>query len=99
MKHICLLLPVLLAQTISFSQRVVDVSYSLDKQGRYLFSCNNKDYCTYVLHLEFTTLVNAKADHVLPYEAEVKPGINKLLVVSPLNRSKQPRRSRQMPRR
>ena len=84
-KHACLLLSIVLLQTPSFSQRVVDVSYSIDKQGRYIFTCNNKDYCTYILHLDFTTLDNAKADHTLPFEAEVRPGINKLLTISPLN--------------
>jgi Peptidase family M23 len=87
MKQAFLLLSIVLLQTASNAQRIVDVSYSLDKQGRYIFICNNRDYCNYILHLDFTTLVNANADHALPYEAEVKPGINKLLILTPLNKT------------
>jgi hypothetical protein len=87
MKQAFLLLSIAFLWTASNAQRIVDVSYSVDNQGRYIFICNNKDYCTYVIHVDFTTLVNAKADHALPYEAEVKPGINKLLIVSPLNKT------------
>jgi hypothetical protein len=68
-----------------FAQRVVEVTYALDTKGRYIFSCNNKAFCNYVLKLEFTTLNNATADHVLPFEAEVKPGVSKLLVLTPVN--------------
>jgi hypothetical protein len=87
MKQAFLILSIAFLWTASNAQRIVDVSYSVDNQGRYIFICNNKDYCTYVIHVDFTTLVNAKADHALPYEAEVKPGINKLLIVSPLNKT------------
>ncbi len=86
MKNACLfLLSLVSMQTTLLAQRIVDVSYSIDQQGRYLFTCNNKDYCPYILHLDFTTLTNARADHALPYEAEVRPGINKLLTISPVN--------------
>lgn len=86
MKKSCLLLlAIVLLQTASFSQRIISVSYSLDKQGRYIFTCNNKDVCNYILHVEFTTMDNAKADHALPYEAEVRPGINTLFTLSPLD--------------
>jgi Peptidase family M23 len=87
MKQALLFLSIAFLWTASNAQRIVDVSYSVDNQGRYIFICNNKDYCTYVIHVDFTTLVNAKADHALPYEAEVKPGINKMLIVSPLNKT------------
>ena len=86
MKNMCLLLLSLVSlQTTLPAQRIVDVSYSIDRQGQYVFTCNNKDYCTYILHLDFTTLTNARADQALPYEAEVRPGINKLLTISPVN--------------
>ncbi len=87
MKQVFFFLSIVLGWTASNAQRVVDVSYTVDNQGRYIFTCNNKGYCTYILQLDFTTLVNAKADHALPYEAEVKPGVNKLLVLSPLNKT------------
>lgn len=83
MKNIFSLLSTLFVlQSSLFSQRVVEVSYALDRQGNYIFSCVNKAYCNYVLTIEFTTLENATSDHPLPYEAEVKPGYNKLFTVS-----------------
>ena len=83
MKNIFLLLSVMLGLSSSlFSQRVIEVSYALDRQGNYIFSCMNRAYCNYVITIEFTTLENAKSDHPLPYEAEVRPGLNKLFTVS-----------------
>src|ERR1700744_2223129 len=85
MKNMCLLLLSLFSlQTTLPSQRIGDVSYSIDRQGQYVFTCNNKDYCPYILHLDFTTLTNARADQALPYEAEVRPGINMKLTTSPI---------------
>src|ERR1700743_2220015 len=77
----------LLSSPLLFSQRVVDVSYTIDNQGNYHFTCNNKAYCTYVLKVEFTTMTNLKSDHTLPYVAEVKPGFNQLFVLSPENKT------------
>jgi len=79
----CLLLTVLILLRLSlFSQRVIEVSYTQDSKGNYVFTCNNKAFCTYVLNINFTTFQNARADHVLPFEGEVKPGFNKLFTVS-----------------
>src|SRR5258707_11804281 len=84
MKNIFLLLAALLVlQSSLFSQRVIEVSYALDRQGNYIFSCMNRAYCNYVVTIGFTTLENAKSDHPLPYEGEVRPGFNKLFTVSP----------------
>ena len=86
MKNSCLLLFTLfLLQPSLFSQRVIEVSYVLDTKGNYIFSCFNRDFCNYVLNVEFTTLENAKSDHTLPYEGEVKPGANKLFIITPSN--------------
>jgi hypothetical protein len=86
MKSICPLLAVaLLLPTLLFSQRVIDVSYILDTHGNYVFSCTNRAYCNYVLDVEFTTLDNARSDHPLPFEAEVKPGMNKLFTISAIS--------------
>lgn len=85
MRFTCTLL-ILLTQLGLRAQKVVEVSYSLDNQGRYTLTANNKAYCTYILHLDFTTLNNLNSDHPLPYEAEVKPGMNKLLVLSPIDK-------------
>ena len=79
----CLLLLFLLPLRLSlFSQRVIEVSYTQDSKGNLLFTCNNRAFCTYVLSVNFTTFQNAKADHALPYEGEVKPGMNRLFTVS-----------------
>ncbi|GGA81519.1 M23 family metallopeptidase [Puia dinghuensis] len=88
MKNVFLILTLLLAQSGLNAQKVVDVSYTLDNQGRYIFSANSKAFCIYVLHLDFTTLDNLRCDHSLPYEAEVKPGLNKLLTLTPVDKTK-----------
>ncbi|HWK03200.1 MAG TPA: M23 family metallopeptidase [Puia sp.] len=87
MKNLFLLLAaLLLLQPSLFSQRTVEVSYIQDTKGNYVFSCSNKAFCTYVLSVEFTTLQNAQSDHSLPYEAEVRPGVNKLFTLSPIKK-------------
>lgn len=70
------------------AQRMIEISYALDTKGRYVFSCTNHDFCTYVLYLDFPTLNNAQSDHPLPYEAEVRPGLNKLLTISTVDPTK-----------
>jgi subtilisin family serine protease len=83
MMRICLFLTsLLLLQLPLFSQRVIEVTYTQDSKGNLLFTCNNRAFCNYILSVNFTTFQSAKADHVLPYEGEVKPGINKLFTVS-----------------
>ena len=83
MKNIfCLVATLLLLQPSLFSQRTVEVSYAQDGKGNFVFSCNNKAFCNYVLSVEFTTLENAQSDHSLPYEAEVRPGFNKLFTLT-----------------
>jgi murein DD-endopeptidase MepM/ murein hydrolase activator NlpD len=83
MTRACLFLLFLLSLQLSlFSQRVIEVSYTQDSKGNLLFTCNNRAFCTYVLSVNFTTFQNAKADHALPYEGEVKPGMNRLFIVS-----------------
>ncbi|HVS95518.1 MAG TPA: M23 family metallopeptidase [Puia sp.] len=85
-----LLLPFLfLVHGALLAQRAIEVRYSPDTKGRYVFRCNNHDFCTYVLYLDFPTLTNARCDHALPYEAEVKPGLNPLLVISQIDPSKE----------
>jgi len=86
MKKPSLLLPILLLLLTGLrAQHIIEVTYALDTKGKYVFTCNNKDYCTYVLFLDFPTLTNARADHALPYETEVKPGVNKLLTISTID--------------
>ena len=74
-----------LSPLLSLAQRVVEVNYILDTHGNYVFSCTNRAYCNYVLDISFTTLDNAKSDHPLPFEAEVRPGVNKLFTISPVS--------------
>jgi len=69
--------------TSLFSQRVIEVSYTQDAKGNLAFTCYNHAFCTYILSVNFTTFQNAKSDHVLPFEGEVKPGITKLFTVMP----------------
>jgi len=66
-----------------FSQRVIEVSYTQDSKGNLAFTCTNHAFCTYIVSVNFTTFQNAKADHVLPYEGEVKPGVTRLFTVMP----------------
>jgi len=88
-ERICLFLPFLLfLHTAVWAQRLIEVNYALDTKGRYVFTCTNHDFCTYVLYLDFPTLTNAKSDHALPYEAEVRPGVNQLLAISSVDPSK-----------
>jgi hypothetical protein len=77
----------LMAQSGLIAQRVVEISYVVDGQGRYVYSCNNKAFCPYVLHLDFSTMTNGSADHALPIETEVKPGVTKLITVSPIDKN------------
>jgi len=70
------------------AQKIIDISYSVDNQGRYVFTANNKAFCTYVLRIDFPTLDNLRADHSLPYEVELKPGPVKILTLSPIEKGK-----------
>jgi murein DD-endopeptidase MepM/ murein hydrolase activator NlpD len=70
------------------AQKVIDISYSTDNQGRYIFTANNKAYCPYVMRIDFPTLDNLKADHSLPYDIELKPGSAKIITLSPIDKSK-----------
>ena len=89
MNKISFLLPcLLLAYSASRAQRLLEVNYALDTKGRYVFSCTNHDFCTYILYLDFPTLTNAQSDHPLPLTTEVKPGLNPLLTISPVDPSK-----------
>jgi len=69
----------------SFSQRVIEINYTVDQQGNYNFTCRNNAFCNYILELNFTTLQNMKCDHALPYRAMMKPGTNKLFKLSKEN--------------
>jgi murein DD-endopeptidase MepM/ murein hydrolase activator NlpD len=83
------LLPVLLAVTFgAHAQKVIDISYSVDNQGRYVFTANNKAWCTYVLRIDFPTLDNLRADHPLPYDVELKPGPAKIITLSVIDKGK-----------
>lgn len=70
------------------AQKIIDISYTVDPQGRYVFTANNKAFCTYVLRIDFPTLDNLRADHSLPYETEIKPGPVKLITLSPIEKGK-----------
>jgi hypothetical protein len=83
MKNIIVLLSLLpFSNGPLFSQRAVDVKYDQDARGNYNFSYLNKAYCNYILQVNFSTLLNARSDHPLPYVVEVKPGSGKLFKLS-----------------
>ena len=87
MKKVLLLL--LLTVTLAaHAQKVIDISYSVDNQGRYVFTANNKAWCTYVLRIDFPTLDNLKADHSLPYDVELKPGPAKIITLSVIDKAR-----------
>src|ERR1700755_3435023 len=77
----------LLFSPVLFAQRIVEVSYTTDNLGNYHFIANNKAFCTYVLRVELPTMQNLKSVHRVPYEAEVKPGMNTLFVLSPVSKT------------
>ncbi|MDP9041332.1 MAG: hypothetical protein M3N30_05075, partial [Bacteroidota bacterium] len=60
----------------------MEVKYEQGTKGAYTFSCFNNAYCNYTLELGFTTFINLKCDHSLPFHGEVKPGYNKLFTIS-----------------
>lgn len=82
MKNFIFLLFLSFFTTSLFSQRIIELAYNQDAQGNINFSCTNHGWCNYILQIDFTSLANAKADHALPFQAEVKPGINKLFKLS-----------------
>ena len=84
-----LLFFLLLAALGARAQKVIDISYSVDNQGRYVFTANNKAFCTYVLRIDFPTLNNLQADHSLPYELDLKPGPAKIMTLSPIEKGKE----------
>jgi len=61
-----------------YSQRIIEFKYEPDAQGNYQFNCINHAFCNYILEVNFTSTENAKPNPLLPYRAEVKPGITKL---------------------
>jgi hypothetical protein len=86
MKHVMLLLSfLLLANAGLFSQRTIDISYHQDAKGAYVFSGDNHAFCSYILEIGFTRFDNLKSDHPLPYLAEIKPGMNPLFSLMPVN--------------
>jgi murein DD-endopeptidase MepM/ murein hydrolase activator NlpD len=84
------ILPLFLLFTLAGrAQRVIDVAYGVDNQGRYIFTANNKAFCTYVLRIDVPTMDNLRADHPLPYDIELKSGGPvKILTLSPVDKGK-----------
>lgn len=66
----------------AISQRTVEVSYTADKKGDYIFTAFNHAFCTYIVTVRFSQFDNVKADRSLPYRAQVKPGLNTLFALS-----------------
>ena len=87
MKKACLFLFLLISLGVN-AQRAIDIGYTMDGQGRYIFTVNNKAYCPYIVHIDFPILDNLRCDHGLPYDVEVKPGAGQLVVLTPIDKSK-----------
>src|SRR4051794_38121070 len=66
----------------ALAQRPVVVSYRQDQKGAYIFTAQNNAFCPYVLRVVFTSLENGKTDHPLPFEGELRPGMNNLFRLS-----------------
>ena len=82
-KFLLLVIPLfLLSERSSFAQKLIEVSFQKDMKGNYTFTCVNRAFCTYIVDLSFTKLDNAHCDHTLPYLAVVKPGPNKLFLLT-----------------
>lgn len=73
------------------AQRAVDISYSDDGKGHFIFTATNKAWCPYVLRIDFPTLQNLSADHPLPYDVEVKPGPTKVITLTTSDKAKDTR--------
>jgi murein DD-endopeptidase MepM/ murein hydrolase activator NlpD len=84
------ILPLFLLFTLTGqAQKIIDVTYTLDNQGRYIFTANNRAWCTYVLRIDVPTMDNLRADHALPYDIELKSGGPvKILTLSPVDKGK-----------
>ena len=85
MKNMSILSCFIFCNLSLLSQRMIEVSYHQDQQGSYEFFCNNKAYCSYILEVKFTSLENAKSDHLLPYIGAVNPGRTNLFKLSKEN--------------
>jgi len=67
------------------AQRMIEIKYQQDQKGAYVFSCVNYAFCNYILDIGFTSFTNMKCDQPLPFHAEVKPGYNKLFIISAID--------------
>lgn len=77
-----LIFAIFLNSIAAFSQRIIELKYEPDSKGGYVFSCFNYAYCNYIIAVGFTSFDNLKCDRSLPFQAEVKPGYNKLFTIS-----------------
>ncbi len=68
----------------SFSQNPIEISYSQDSRGFYIFKCENHDYCNYTVTVDFAEISNLRANTMLPFTTVVKPGMNDLLELRPV---------------
>ncbi len=85
-KKVLLILAIVLLYGITgYSQRIIELRYDPDSKGGYVFSCINNAYCNYILAVGFTSFDNMKCDRPLPFQAEVKPGYNKLFTISAIH--------------
>ena len=79
MKKLILTVLIMLFYSFGFSQKTIEVSYENDGKGNYNFYCENKDFCKYILTIDFTGSINIKTSVFLPYSVAVTPGRTFLL--------------------
>lgn len=77
----------LLENTGLSGQRIIEIKFQQGDKNDYVFSAYNHAFCNYTLEIYFPLFTNVKADRPLPYKTEVKPGMNKLFTLLPVNPS------------
>ncbi|MDR3714666.1 MAG: M23 family metallopeptidase [Puia sp.] len=61
-------------------QRIV-VKYEKNSRGEYVFLCENRAYCNYIVEVSFTEFENLQSDVPLPARMTVPPGTSHLFVL------------------
>jgi murein DD-endopeptidase MepM/ murein hydrolase activator NlpD len=73
-----------------YAQGEIEVTYETDSKGNYSFYCNNSNYCTYVVEIDFSVFNNLKRSIPIPYKTDVRSGRSFLFTLSPADTQKSP---------
>jgi hypothetical protein len=70
-------------------QRLIVIRHEKNNQGNIDFYCENKSFCTYIVTVSFSLLINLEAECALPATVEVPPGTQRIFTLrktsSPIN--------------